>query len=98
MFITVLFILELFITVLFIPRRLTLFIRRRSTLFFPIDRHCSSRHCDTVHLSTIHPYTVHPSTVHPDTVHSVKNDTTCGETEKIEVLILKVGENEMLRD
>ncbi|KAF2532225.1 hypothetical protein F2Q70_00029402 [Brassica cretica] len=78
----------------------------------PADRHCSShadRHCssppiDTVHLppiDTVHlpPIdTVHPNTVHRDTVHPVKNNTTCGETEKIEVLILKVDENRMLRD
>ena len=42
--------------------------------------------------------TVHLNTVHRDTVHSVKNITACGETEKIEVLILKVDENGMLRD
>ncbi|KAF3501414.1 hypothetical protein F2Q69_00043723 [Brassica cretica] len=75
------------------------------------SRYCSSRDCsiDTVHpssidtihppsIDTVHPGTVHPSTVQPDTVHLVKNDTTCGETEKIEVLILKVEGNEMLRD
>uniref|UniRef100_A0A0D3DLE2 Retrotransposon gag domain-containing protein n=1 Tax=Brassica oleracea var. oleracea TaxID=109376 RepID=A0A0D3DLE2_BRAOL len=64
-------------------------------------------------IDIVHPATVHrilfiralliitlfiPDTVHPDTVHPVKNDTTCRETEKIEVLILKVDENEMLRD
>ncbi|KAF2611600.1 hypothetical protein F2Q70_00011998 [Brassica cretica] len=53
---------------------------------------------DTVHRDTLHPGTVHPNTVYPDTVHQVKNDTTCGETEKIEVFILKVDENGMLRD
>ncbi|KAF3562812.1 hypothetical protein DY000_02017217 [Brassica cretica] len=59
---------------------------------------------DTIHppsIDTVHPPsidTVHPGTVHPDTVYLVKNDTTCGETEKIEVLILKVEGNEMLRD
>ncbi|KAF2571079.1 hypothetical protein F2Q70_00004083 [Brassica cretica] len=42
--------------------------------------------------------TVHPNTVHPNTVHPVKNDTTCGEIGRIEVLVLKVDENEMLRD
>ncbi|KAF3497374.1 hypothetical protein DY000_02052912 [Brassica cretica] len=41
---------------------------------------------------------VHANTVHFDSVHPVKNDTIFGETEKIEVLILKVGENEILRD
>ncbi|KAF3533031.1 hypothetical protein DY000_02040917 [Brassica cretica] len=46
-------------------------------------------HPDTVHPDTVHPDAVHPHTVHPDTVHPVKNNTTCGETEKIEVLILK---------
>ncbi|KAF2588333.1 hypothetical protein F2Q70_00038446 [Brassica cretica] len=42
---------------------------------------------DTVHpasINTVHPDTVHRDTVHPDTVHPVKNDTTCGEIEKIE--------------
>ncbi|KAF3604264.1 hypothetical protein F2Q69_00036393 [Brassica cretica] len=53
-------------------------------------------HPDTVHRDTVHPDTVHPGTVHPLTVHSVlfiidtvKNDTTCWETEKIEVLIIE---------
>ncbi|KAF2562339.1 hypothetical protein F2Q70_00017445 [Brassica cretica] len=56
---------------------------------------------DTVHpmsIDTVHPNTVHHGTVHPDTVHPVKNNTTCGKTEKIEVLILKLEGNEMLRD
>ena len=53
---------------------------------------------DTVHPDTVHHGTVHPNNVHPDTVHPVKNNTTCGKTEKIEVLILKVEGNEMLRD
>ncbi|KAF2554143.1 hypothetical protein F2Q68_00033592 [Brassica cretica] len=59
---------------------------------------------DTVHLASIDTVhhastgTVHPNTIHPDTVHPVKNDTTCLETEKIEVLILKIDENGMLRD
>ncbi|KAF3599820.1 hypothetical protein F2Q69_00036391 [Brassica cretica] len=44
---------------------------------------------NTVHCNAIHPGTVHPNIVHPDTVHPVKNNTTCGETEKIEMLILK---------
>ncbi|KAF3527255.1 hypothetical protein DY000_02040935 [Brassica cretica] len=48
-----------------------------------------------VHCNTIRPGTVHPNIVHPDTVHLVKNNPTCGETEKIEVLILKVDENGM---
>ncbi|KAF3552766.1 hypothetical protein F2Q69_00013800 [Brassica cretica] len=60
----------------------TLFIR---TVF----GHCSSEQCSD---------TVHPNTVHPNTVHPEKNETICGETEKIEVLILKVDENGMLRD
>ncbi|KAF2562725.1 hypothetical protein F2Q70_00017760 [Brassica cretica] len=61
--------------------------------------HCMS--IDTVHLpsiDTVHFDTVHCDTVHPDTFHLMKNNTTCGETEKIEVLILKVDENGMLRD
>ena len=49
-------------------------------------------HRDTVHSDTVHHGTVHHGTVHPMT------DTTCVETEKVEVLILKVDENEMLRD
>ncbi|WZZ53246.1 hypothetical protein YC2023_053353 [Brassica napus] len=53
---------------------------------------------DNVHPDTVHCDTVHLNTVHPDTIHPVKNDTTCGETEKIEVLILKLDENVMLRD
>uniref|UniRef100_A0A0D3CFN3 Retrotransposon gag domain-containing protein n=1 Tax=Brassica oleracea var. oleracea TaxID=109376 RepID=A0A0D3CFN3_BRAOL len=54
-------------------------------------------HHGTVHQALFIWGTVHPGTVHPDTVHPVKNDT-CGETEKVEVLILKVDENGMLRD
>ncbi|KAF3561801.1 hypothetical protein DY000_02014994 [Brassica cretica] len=46
-------------------------------------------HPDTIYLDTVHHDTVHLGTVHPDIVHPVKNDTTCGEIEKIEVLILK---------
>ena len=42
--------------------------------------------------STVHRGTVHHGIVHPMT------DTTCVETEKVEVLIVKVDENEMLRD
>ena len=55
-------------------------------------------HLNNIHHDTVHRDTVHPNTVHRDTVHSVKNDTTCGEAERIEVLILKVDENGMLRD
>ncbi|KAF3510777.1 hypothetical protein F2Q69_00006211 [Brassica cretica] len=51
---------------------------------------------DTVHSASID--TVRPDTVHRDTVHPAKNDTTCGEIEKIEVLILKVDKNGILRD
>ncbi|KAF2534032.1 hypothetical protein F2Q70_00030096 [Brassica cretica] len=56
---------------------------------------------DTVHSTSID--TAHePSidTVHPpstDTIHP-PSDTTCLETEKVEVLILTVDENGMLRD
>ncbi|KAF3577176.1 hypothetical protein DY000_02032835 [Brassica cretica] len=64
----------------------------------PNTVHSNTIHPNTVHSGTVHPNTVHPDTVHPDTVHPVENNTTCGETEKIEVLILKVDENEMLRD
>ncbi|KAF3532905.1 hypothetical protein DY000_02040726 [Brassica cretica] len=53
---------------------------------------------DTVHPDTIHRDTIHSGTVHPNIVHPVKNNTSCGETEKIEVLILEVDENGMLRD
>ncbi|KAF2565706.1 hypothetical protein F2Q68_00025442 [Brassica cretica] len=52
---------------------------------------------DTVHHDTVHRDNVHPCTVHPDTVHPVKNDTTCGETEKIEVLILKLLDDIMAK-
>ncbi|KAF3588208.1 hypothetical protein F2Q69_00031469 [Brassica cretica] len=45
---------------------------------------------DTVHQNTVHSDNVHCDTVHPNTVHPVKNDTTCGETVKIEVLVLEV--------
>ncbi|KAF2586642.1 hypothetical protein F2Q70_00035952 [Brassica cretica] len=55
-------------------------------------------HRDTVHHDTVHSGTDHLNTVHSDIVNLVKNDTTCGETEKVEVLILKVDENGMLRD
>ncbi|WZZ35227.1 hypothetical protein YC2023_018628 [Brassica napus] len=60
--------------------------------------HRDTVHHDTVHPGTVYPNTVHPDTVHPDTVHLGKNDTTCGDTVKIKVLILKVDENGMLRD
>ena len=53
---------------------------------------------NTVHPDTIHRDTIHSGTVHPNIVHPLKNNTSCGETEKIEVLILEVDENEMLRD
>ncbi|KAF2531281.1 hypothetical protein F2Q70_00029976 [Brassica cretica] len=53
---------------------------------------------DFVHPDTVHRDTVCCDTVQTDTVHPMKNDTTCGETGKIEVLILKVDENGMLRD
>ncbi|KAF3486157.1 hypothetical protein F2Q69_00052509 [Brassica cretica] len=59
------------------------------------DRHCSSRHPSSRHCSSEH---CSFGTVHPDTVHPVKNNTTCREIEKIEVLILKVDKNGMLRD
>ena len=51
-----------------------------------------------VHRDTVHHDTVHCDIGHPNIVDPVKNDTTCGETEKIEVLILRVNENGMLRD
>nr|VDD23167.1 unnamed protein product [Brassica oleracea] len=51
--------------------------------------HPDTVHLNLVHRDTVHPGSVHPNTFHPDTVHLVKNDTTCGETEKIEVLILE---------
>ena len=60
--------------------------------------HHDTVHCNTVHRDTIHRDTVHPDTVHSDNVHLVKNDTTCGETERIEMHILKVDENGLLRD
>ncbi|KAF3594944.1 hypothetical protein DY000_02024245 [Brassica cretica] len=42
---------------------------------------------DTVHLGTIHSGTVHPMTT--DTIQQASIDTTCGETERVEVVILK---------
>ncbi|KAF3570172.1 hypothetical protein F2Q69_00059645 [Brassica cretica] len=42
--------------------------------------------------------TVHLGTVHLDTFHPAKTDITCEKAEKVEVLILKVDENDMLRD
>ena len=53
---------------------------------------------DTVHRDIVHPDTVHHDCVNPDTVYPVKNDTSCGETEMIEVLIRKVDENGMSRE
>ncbi|KAF3544300.1 hypothetical protein DY000_02006831 [Brassica cretica] len=58
-------------------------------------------HPDTVHPNTVLPNTLHPDTfypgsVHPDTVDPVKNNTTCGETEKIEVLILKIKREDQI--
>ncbi|WZZ87591.1 hypothetical protein YC2023_116170 [Brassica napus] len=49
-------------------------------------------HRDTVHSSSVHRGTVHHGIVHPLT------DTTCVETEKVEVFILKADEDEILRD
>ncbi|KAF3540519.1 hypothetical protein F2Q69_00020067 [Brassica cretica] len=54
-------------------------------------------HHDTVHLDTVHLDTVHHDNVHHGTVHRM-TDTTCVETEKVEVLILKVDENGLLRN
>ncbi|KAF3556258.1 hypothetical protein F2Q69_00013244 [Brassica cretica] len=54
-------------------------------------------HHNTVHHDTVHRDNVHPCTIHPDTVHPMKNDTTCGETEKIEVLILKLLDDIMAK-
>uniref|UniRef100_A0A0D3CSU9 Retrotransposon gag domain-containing protein n=1 Tax=Brassica oleracea var. oleracea TaxID=109376 RepID=A0A0D3CSU9_BRAOL len=60
--------------------------------------HLDTVHMGTVHCDTVHRYIVYPDTVHLNTVHTVKKDTICEEIEKIEVLILKVDENGMLRD
>ena len=54
-------------------------------------------HRDTVHQNIVYRDTVHRSIVHHGTIHPM-TDTTCVETNNIEVLILKVNENEMLRD
>ena len=54
-------------------------------------------HHDTVQRDPIHRDAVHHGTVHHGTVRPM-TDTTCVETEKVKVLILKVDENEMLRD
>ncbi|KAF2586639.1 hypothetical protein F2Q70_00035951 [Brassica cretica] len=51
--------------------------------------HHDTVHHDTVHHDTVHSGTDHLNTVHSDIVNPVKNDTTCGESEKVEVLILK---------
>ncbi|KAF2594064.1 hypothetical protein F2Q70_00043389 [Brassica cretica] len=91
LFNTLLFIQGLFIEVLFI---LTPFISASINTVHPES-------IDTVHpasIDIVHCGTVHHDTVHPNTVHPVKNNTTCGETKKIEVLILKVDEIGMLRD
>ncbi|KAL0689421.1 hypothetical protein Bca4012_089099 [Brassica carinata] len=58
---------------------------RKSTREVPIDT-LQAAAIDSVHHQSI------------DTRQTMKNDTTCGETEKVEVLILKVDENGMLRD
>ncbi|KAF3574051.1 hypothetical protein F2Q69_00059479 [Brassica cretica] len=55
----------------------------------------STVHCNTVHLATVHLALI--DTVHRSTVHRMLCIRAL-ETEKIEVLILKVDENEMLRD
>uniref|UniRef100_A0A0D3CH73 Uncharacterized protein n=1 Tax=Brassica oleracea var. oleracea TaxID=109376 RepID=A0A0D3CH73_BRAOL len=68
------------------------------TVYSPSINTVHSLSIDTVHHDTVHHNTVRPGTVHSDTFHPVKNDTTCMETEKIEVLILKVDENGILRD
>ncbi|KAF3559360.1 hypothetical protein F2Q69_00017919 [Brassica cretica] len=52
---------------------------------------------DTVHRDTVHQDNVHRGTVHHGIVHPM-TDTTCLEAEKVEVLMLKVDENGMLRD
>ncbi|KAF3489026.1 hypothetical protein F2Q69_00055690 [Brassica cretica] len=49
---------------------------------------------DTVYRDTVYLGTVHLNTVHPDTVHPVKNDTTCGKTEMIEVLMPSISKRE----
>lgn len=54
---------------------------------------------NTVHRDTIHSNTAHPITVHPvmnNPIHQVSIDTTCVEIEKVEVLIMRFDENEML--
>ena len=84
----------------------------RLLLVEPLDLerviHKSKRAVDTLQaaIETVHSTSIdtahEPSidTVHPpstDTIHP-PSDTTCLETEKIEVLILKVDENGMLGD
>ncbi|KAF2545785.1 hypothetical protein F2Q70_00022229 [Brassica cretica] len=69
--------------------------------------HPNTDHRDTVHPSSVHRDTVHPNTVHRDTVHrntihrgtvSPMTNTTYGETEKVEALILKIDKKDIWRD
>ena len=55
-------------------------------------------HCGAVRLDTVNLGTVYPDTVYSDTVHPAKHNTTCEETEKVEVLILSLDKNGVLRD
>ncbi|CAG7909608.1 unnamed protein product, partial [Brassica rapa] len=55
---------------------------------------------DTIHLpsiDTVHPNTVHRNTIHRGTVPPMTN-TTYGETEKVEALILKIDKKGIWRD
>ncbi|KAF3546252.1 hypothetical protein DY000_02009604 [Brassica cretica] len=80
---------------LFIPHRSTLFTQASIDIIHPAS--IDTVHRDTVHRDTVHCNTVHLDTVHHGTVHPM-TDTTCVETEKVELLILKVDENGLLRD
>ncbi|XP_033139313.1 uncharacterized protein LOC117130701 [Brassica rapa] len=57
---------------------------------------------DTVHLNIVHRDTVHLNTVHRDTVHRniipLMTNTTYGETEKVEALILNIDKKGIWRD
>ncbi|CAG7863766.1 unnamed protein product [Brassica rapa] len=69
--------------------------------------HPSTVHPNTVHRDIVHPNTVHTNIVHRDTVHRnnihrdtvpAMTNTTYGETEKVEALILKIDKKGIWRD
>ena len=64
--------------------------------------HPNTVHPNTVHRDTVHPNTVYRDTVHRNTIHRgtvpLMTNTTCGETEKVEALILKIDKKGVWRD